>query len=82
VTLQIVPDWVPKFNAHGPQGLPDRKAPGQPSRLNGAPRAALIKSTFALPICGAPFMNVRQRHLDMPLSGAGVASAQSDNPAL
>jgi transposase len=34
VTLQIVRDWVVKFNAHGPAGLIDRKAPGQPSRLN------------------------------------------------
>ncbi len=30
VTLQIVRDWVIKFNAHGPDGLIDRKAPGQP----------------------------------------------------
>src|SRR5215211_6144119 len=28
VTLQIVRDWVVKFNAHGPDGLIDRKAPG------------------------------------------------------
>ncbi len=28
VTLQIVRDWVMKFNAHGPDGLIDRKAPG------------------------------------------------------
>jgi transposase len=33
VTLQIVRDWVVKFNAHGPEGLIDRKPPGQPSRL-------------------------------------------------
>jgi transposase len=33
VTLQIVRDWVLKFNAHGPDGLIDRKAPGQPPRL-------------------------------------------------
>ncbi len=32
-TLQIVQDWVLKLNAHGPEGLLDRKAPGQPSRL-------------------------------------------------
>jgi transposase len=32
VTLQIVRDWVVKFNAHGPDGLIDRKAPGQPSK--------------------------------------------------
>jgi transposase len=41
VTLQIVRDWVMKFNAYGPEGLIDRKAPGQPSRLSGVHRAAL-----------------------------------------
>jgi transposase len=41
VTLQIVRDWVVKFNAAGPAGLIDRKAPGQPSRLNETHRAAL-----------------------------------------
>ncbi len=41
VTLQIVRDWVLKLNADGPEGLLDRKAPGQPSRLNDAHRAAL-----------------------------------------
>ncbi len=41
VTLQIVRDWVLKLNAHGPKGLLDRKAPGQPSRLTDAHRAAL-----------------------------------------
>src|SRR6202035_5030796 len=41
VRLQIVRDWVLKFNAHGPEGLIDCKPPGQPSRLNGAHRAAL-----------------------------------------
>ena len=41
VTLQIVRDWVMKFNAHGPDGLIDRKAPGQPSKLTEAHRAAL-----------------------------------------
>ena len=41
VTLQIVRDWVLKLNACGPEGLVDRKAPGQPSRLNDAHRAAI-----------------------------------------
>ncbi len=41
VTLQIVRDWVVKLNAHGPDGLIDRRAPGQPSRLNDTHRAAL-----------------------------------------
>jgi len=43
VTLQIVRDWVVKFNAHGPGGLVDKKAPGQSSRLNDAYRAALAR---------------------------------------
>jgi len=41
VTLQIVRDWVVKLNAHGPEGLLDRKAPGQASRLTDVHRAAL-----------------------------------------
>jgi len=41
VTLQIVRDWVLRFNARGPDGLADRKAPGQPPRLNDTHRAAL-----------------------------------------
>jgi transposase len=41
VTLQVVRDWVLRFNAGGPDGLVDRKAPGQPSRLDATHRAAL-----------------------------------------
>jgi transposase len=43
VGLQIIRDWVLRFNAHGPAGLIDRKAPGQPSRLDDAHRAALAR---------------------------------------
>jgi transposase len=43
VTLQIVRDWVMKFNAHGPDGLVDKKAPGQAPRLSDTHRAALVK---------------------------------------
>ena len=28
VGLQVIRDWVLRFNAHGPDGLIDRKAPG------------------------------------------------------
>ena len=41
VTRQIIRDWVLKFNTDGPDGLIDRKAPGQPSRLNETHRTAL-----------------------------------------
>ena len=42
VTVQIVRDWVVKFNALGPDGLIDRKPPGVPSRLDDTHRAALV----------------------------------------
>ncbi len=50
VTPQIVRDWVLRFNAEGPDGLVDRKAPGQPSRLNDAHRAALAAVIESGPI--------------------------------
>ena len=50
VTLQIVRDWVLKFNAQGPAGLIDCKPPGQPSRLNGMHRAALVRAIEDGPI--------------------------------
>ena len=50
VTLQIIRDWVVKFNSHGPDGLIDRKAPGQPSRLNDTHRVALAAVIESGPI--------------------------------
>ena len=50
VTLQIVRDWVLKFNTHGPDGLIDRKPPGQAPRLNDAHRAALAAVIESGPI--------------------------------
>ena len=44
VTLQIVRDWVVRFNAEGPDGLRDRKAPGPTPLLNAAHRAALHRA--------------------------------------
>jgi putative transposase len=41
VGLQVVRDWVLRFNAHGPDGLIDGKARGQPPRLSAEHRAAL-----------------------------------------
>ena len=41
VGLQTVRDWVLAFNADGPAGLVDGKAPGQPAKLNDAQRQAL-----------------------------------------
>ena len=50
VTPQIVRDRVPRFDAEGPDGLVDRKAPGQPPRLNDTHRAALAAVIESGPI--------------------------------
>ena len=50
VTLQIVRDWVVKFNAFGPDGLIDRKPPGQPSKLNDVQRHAIVQMIESGPI--------------------------------
>jgi transposase len=50
VGLQIVRDWVMRFNAEGPAGLLDRKAPGQPALLNPAHRRALATMIETGPI--------------------------------
>jgi len=43
VTLQIVRDWVVRFNAEGPGGLCDRKSAGPTPLLTDAHRAALLE---------------------------------------
>jgi transposase len=50
VGLQIVRDWVVRFNARGPEGLLDGKAPGKRARLNGAQRQALVETVERGPI--------------------------------
>lgn len=42
VGLQIVRDWVERFNARGPDGLINGKAPGQQPKLSDAHRRALV----------------------------------------
>ena len=42
VGLQIIRDWVLRFNARGPDGLIGGKAPGNPSKLNDDQRQALV----------------------------------------
>jgi transposase len=64
VTLQIVRDWVVKFNAHGPDGLIDRKPPGRPSRLNPTHREALAAIVESGPIAAIHGV-VRWRIVDL-----------------
>jgi transposase len=44
VTVQIVRDWVVRFNARGADGLINGKAPGKPSLLNDEQRTALAQA--------------------------------------
>ena len=44
VTVQIVRDWVVRFNDRGPDGLINGKASGKPSLLNDEQRAALAQA--------------------------------------
>ena len=53
VGLQIVRDWVVRFNAEGPDGLIDRKAPGKAPTLSVEQRTALARVVEAGPEPGA-----------------------------
>jgi hypothetical protein len=50
VGLQIVRDWMLRFNARGPDGLLDGKAPGRQSLLNDAQRRGLVEMVECGPI--------------------------------
>ena len=64
VTLQIVRDWVIRFNADGPDGLASRSAPGKTSILNDEQRRALAEQVEAGPIPAAHGV-VRWRLIDL-----------------
>ena len=64
VTLQIVRDWVIRFNGSGPDGLKTRKAPGKASILNDDQRRALAAQVEAGPIPAAHGV-VRWRLVDL-----------------
>jgi transposase len=50
VTRQIIRDWVLRFNACGPEGLINRKAPGNRPKLNDEQRRALAALVESGPI--------------------------------
>jgi transposase len=64
VTVQIVRDWVVRFNDRGPDGLINGKAPGKPSLLNDDQRAALVQ---AIELGPTPYLDgvVRWRLCDL-----------------
>ena len=50
VGLQIIRDWVIRFNARGPDGLLDGKALGRPSKLDDSQRQAIARMIESGPI--------------------------------
>jgi transposase len=50
VGLQIIRDWVVRFNADGPGGLINRHGPGHPPLLNDVQRRALVALVESGPI--------------------------------
>ena len=64
VTVQIVRDWVLRFNADGPEGLATRKAPGPQTILNDVHRRALEEIIESGPIPAAHGI-VRWRIIDL-----------------
>ncbi len=64
VGLQIIRDWVLRFNARGPDGLVDGKSPGAPSKLNADHRRALAEVVEAGPVLAVDGV-VRWRRKDL-----------------
>jgi transposase len=64
VGLQIIRDWVMRFNARGPDGLLDGKSPGQPPKLNDVQRQAIARMIESGPIPAAHGV-VRWRLIDL-----------------
>ena len=71
VGLQIIRDWVLRFNAQGPDGLRDRKPPGQPSTLNDGQHRAIARMIDSGPIPAVHGV-VRWRLIDLALDLRGV----------
>lgn len=64
VGLQTVRDWVLRFNARGPEGLVDGKAPGPKSKLDDEHRRALVAKIETGPIPAVDGV-VRWRLIDL-----------------
>ncbi len=95
VGLQIIRDWVMRFNARGAAGLLDGKSPGQPSKLNDEQRQAIVRMIespgdprcsalaanrpFAMDIRGVPHHG-RQTDVEPGASRDGLPQALSTTP--
>src|SRR5262249_56587316 len=54
IGLQIIRDWVLRFNARGPDALLNGKSPGQPCKLNDLQRRAIAGMIESGPIPAVP----------------------------
>ena len=79
VTLQIVRDWVLRFNAEGPDGLVDRKPPG--AAANGEKHRAALPMIEAGPIPAAHGV-VRWRLIDLSNGSGRNSGSQSSTATL
>ena len=64
VGLQIVRDWVLRFNEYGADGLLNGKSPGQPSKLNDGQRQVIAQMVENGPIAAVHGV-VRWRLIDL-----------------
>ncbi len=71
VGIQVVRDWVLRFNAKGPAGLIDGKATGKPRKLNNAQRRALARIVESGPIPAIHGV-VRWRRKDLAHENPGI----------
>src|SRR6202521_192326 len=64
VGLQIIRDWVVRFNARGPDALLNGKSPGQPPKLTDVQRQAIARMIESVPF-SAVLGVVRWRLIDL-----------------
>ena len=79
VGLQTIRDWVLRFNARGPAGLIDGKAPGNPSKLDDAQRRALADIVERGPIPAIDGV-VRWRLTDSRIGSWRNSASRSASP--
>src|SRR2546421_5824068 len=80
VGLQIIRDWVLRFNARGPDGLLDGKSTGQPSKLNDTQRQAIAGMIESGPIPAVHGV-VRWRLIDLAQWKRESAMSNDEAPA-
>jgi len=81
VTLQVVRDWVLRFNARGPEGLIDGKAKGRAPALNAEQLAALAALVEAGPNPAVEGI-VRWRQIDLMAWAFEAFGARVSQPAM